>query len=122
MITTFSFVASANCILYAGAKAGLFPILTRKPSTWIPKGWEAKITPRTKAILVVHVFSVPADMDGFHRIATENGGFLIEDACEAIGARWREGGRRGTWEQWAPLLFTPTNRLLPARGGNGRDH
>jgi perosamine synthetase len=113
--TPFSFVASANCILYAGAKP-VFSDIDPQTLNLDPKGVEAKITPRTKAILVVHVFGVPADMDGFHRIATENGVFLIEDACEAIGARWR-GRPAGGLGTMGAFAFYPNKQITTGEGG-----
>lgn len=113
--TPFSFVASANCILYVRAKP-VFSDIDPKTLNLDPKGVQAKITPRTKAILVVHVFGFPAEMDEFRRIAAENGVLLIEDACEAIGAQWRArpAGGLGTMGAFA---FYPNKQVTTGEGG-----
>ena len=54
-----------------------------------PAPIERRITPRTRAILPVHVFGRPANMDAILDIARRHGLRVIEDACEALGARWR---------------------------------
>ena len=113
--TPFSFVASANCILYAGAKP-VFADIDPETLNLDPKEAEARITPRTKAILVVHVFGFPAAMDEFRRIAAENGVFLIEDACEAIGARWR-GEPAGGLGTMGAFAFYPNKQVTTGEGG-----
>ena len=82
----FSFVASANAVLYEHARP-VFADIDPVTLNLDPAAVEAAITPRTKAILPVHIFGYPADMAAFERIAEKHGLAVVEDACEALGAR-----------------------------------
>jgi perosamine synthetase len=82
----FSFVASANAILYERARP-VFADIDPVTLNLDPAAAEAAITERTKAILPVHIFGYPADMRAFERIAEKHGLAIVEDACEALGAR-----------------------------------
>ena len=81
----FSFIASANCILYVGARPVFVDV---DPITYNldPNKIEEKITDKTKAILVVHIFGQSADMDPIIKLAEKYNLKIIEDACESIGA------------------------------------
>ncbi|MBN1464483.1 DegT/DnrJ/EryC1/StrS family aminotransferase [candidate division KSB1 bacterium] len=83
--TPFSFIASANCMLYERAKPVFVDI---NPNTYNIDAdhISEKITARTKAILPVHVFGLPCDMVKIRAIAQKHHLYIIEDACEAIGA------------------------------------
>lgn len=95
--TPFTFVASANTIIYAGAKPVFVDI---DPETYNinPALIEAAITPRTKAIMPVHLYGYPCDMDAILAIAERHGLALIEDAAQAVGADYngRMAGSFGT--------------------------
>lgn len=90
----FTFIASANSILHAGGKPVFVDI---EPDTYNinPELIEAAITPRTKAIMPVHLFGNPADMRAIMEIAARHGLVVIEDAAQAHGAevsgqqKWR---------------------------------
>ena len=71
---------------------------------------EGKITPRTKGIMVVHLFGHPADMDAIGAIARRHGLFVLEDAAQAHGARCR-GRRAGSLGDAAGWSFYPTKNL-----------
>ena len=88
LTTPFSFVASANCILYVGATPVFVDI---EPLTYNidPKKIEEKITKKTKAILVVHIFGQPAEMSTILKIAKKYKLKIIEDACESIAAKYK---------------------------------
>jgi perosamine synthetase len=77
---------------------------------------EAAITPRTKAILPVHVFGRPCDMQAILRIARRYHLTVIEDACEALGARVR-GRPAGTLGQTGVLAFYPNKQMTTGEGG-----
>ena len=113
--TPFSFVASANCILFERATPVFVDI---DPATLNidPRAIEAAITPRTKAILPVHVFGVPADMDAIQAIADRHGLFVIEDACEALGGRWR-GRACGSMGTAGTFAFYPNKQMTTGEGG-----
>ena len=113
--TPFSFVASANCILYERA----MPVFVDIDETSLnidPKLVRAAVTPRTRAILPVHIFGQPCDLDGLLPIALEHGIPLIEDACEAIGAEFR-GRKVGTFGKAAVFGFYPNKQITMGEGG-----
>ena len=113
--TPFSFVASANCILYERARPIFVDI---EPHTLnMDVGLiEAAITPHTKAILAVHVFGHPCEIDEIRAIADRRGLFLIEDACEALGAECN-GRKVGTFGDCAVFAFYPNKQMTTGEGG-----
>jgi dTDP-4-amino-4,6-dideoxygalactose transaminase len=88
VVTSFSFIASASSILLAHAKP-VFADIDPLTMNLSPASLEAVITPRTKAIIVVHFGGHPADMDAIGEIAKRYGLAIIEDCAHAHGARWR---------------------------------
>lgn len=113
--TPFSFVASANCVLFERARPVFVDI---DPSTYNidVDRIEAAITPRTKAILPVHVFGRPCRMDAIAEIAARRGLAIIEDSCEAIGASYR-GRMAGTFGQTGVFAFYPNKQITTGEGG-----
>lgn len=89
--TPYSWGASTSCILHQNA-IPIFADVNRDTGLLDPAAVEARITPRTRAILVVHVYSHPADMTAFMRIARRHGLAVVEDASQAHGATWRGVG------------------------------
>ncbi|HEY2180895.1 MAG TPA: DegT/DnrJ/EryC1/StrS family aminotransferase [Solirubrobacteraceae bacterium] len=112
----FSFVASANAVLYCDAKP-VFAEIDPVTLNLDPAAAEAAITPRTKAILPVHIFGYPADMPAFERIAREYGLALVEDACEALGARHADGRNVGGRGNPAVFGFYANKQLTTGEGG-----
>jgi len=113
--TPFSFVASSNCLLYERAVPVFVDVdpLTRN----LEVGQiEAKITKKTKAILPVHVFGQPCDMDEISRVANEYNLQVIEDACEAVGAEYK-GRKTGTLGDSAVFAFYPNKQITTGEGG-----
>jgi dTDP-4-amino-4,6-dideoxygalactose transaminase len=113
--TPFSFVASANCVLFERAKP-VFADIDPNTLNIDPVAIEAAITPRTKAILPVHVFGVPADMDAILAIAERHGLVVIEDACEALGSRW-QGKSCGTFGKVGTFAFYQNKQMTTGEGG-----
>jgi len=113
--TPFSFVASANCALFERAVPVFVDI---DPDTWNidVARIEDAITPRTKAILPVHVFGRPCPMDPILRIAARHGLKVIEDSCEAIGATCN-GKSAGTLGQSGTFAFYPNKQITTGEGG-----
>lgn len=111
----FSFIASSNAILYVGAKPVFVDIDWRTYNIDCSK-IEARITPRTRAILVVHIFGQPADMTAITKIAKKHKLSIIEDACEAISATHR-GKQVGTFGQSAVFAFYPNKQITTGEGG-----
>ena len=130
--TSFSFVASVNCILFEGASPILLDIdprtlnldadrvrdflrreCTRQADGAVVQRATGKII---KAILPVHVFGLPCDMQAFTELAREYNLLLLEDACEAIGAEI--GGRKaGTFGDAAVFAFYPNKQMTTGEGG-----
>src|SRR5690606_18108689 len=81
-----------------------------------PSCIEAAITPRTKAIIPVHAFGQPADMDSILEIAAQYNLAVIEDACEAIGAEYK-GRQAGTLGDAAIFAFYPNKQMTTGEGG-----
>jgi len=105
----FTFVASVAAILYTGAKPVLVDIDPRS-FTIDPSAIEAAITPRTKAILPVHLYGQAADMDPVLEIARRHGLIVIEDAAQAHGAKYK-GRPVGSIGDMACFSFYPGKNL-----------
>lgn len=105
----FTFVATAAAIHYCGAKPVLVDIDPRY-FNMDPNRVEAAITARTKAILPVHLYGQPADMDPLREIARRRGLILIEDAAQAHGAEYK-GHRAGSLGDMACFSFYPGKNL-----------
>jgi perosamine synthetase len=112
----FSFVASANAAIYENARP-VFADVDPVTLNLDPAAAEAAITPRTKAILPVHIFGYPADMPAFERIAGRHGLTLVEDACEALGARHADGTPVGGRGNPAAFGFYANKQLTTGEGG-----
>lgn len=113
--TPFSFIASGNCLLMEKVKP-VFVDIDSKTFNINPSLIEEKITPKTKAILVVHIFGQPADMDKIYEIAQKYKLKVIEDACEAIGAEYN-GQKVGTQSDAATFAFYPNKQITTGEGG-----
>ena len=105
----FTFVATAAAIRYAGA-IPVFVDLEPKTLTMDPARIEAAITPRTKAILPVHLYGHPADMDPICEIARRHGLAVIEDCAQAHGAAYK-GRTVGSIGDYGCFSFYPTKNL-----------
>jgi perosamine synthetase len=109
-----TFAATANAILSTGATPVFVDI---EPDTYLmdAKRIEAAITPRTRAIVPVHLFGLVADMDAVDAIARRHGLAVVEDACQAHGATYR-GRRAGSFGVGAFSLYA-TKNMTTAEGG-----
>lgn len=105
----FSFVASSSTITMAGATPVFVDV---EPDTLglDPALVERAITPRTRAIVAVHLYGHPATIDRLAAIAAAHGLALVEDAAQAVGAQW-QGRPIGSWGDAACLSFYPTKNL-----------
>ncbi|MDZ7374227.1 MAG: DegT/DnrJ/EryC1/StrS family aminotransferase [candidate division KSB1 bacterium] len=114
--TPFTFIATAEAITHCGARPVFVDI---DPETCLldPGKVEAAITPSTKAILPVHLYGQPADMDPIRDIARRHGLRVVEDAAQAHGAEYR-GKRAGTLGDVACFSFFP-GKNLGAYGDGG---
>lgn len=114
IIPSFSFFATASCVLSVGARP-VFADINADTFCLSPAAAEAAITPRTKAIMPVHLYGQPADMPAFEALCQKHGLVLLEDAAQAHGASI--GKRRvGTWGT-AAFSFYPTKNMTTTEGG-----
>ena len=107
--TPFTFFATVGAIVRAGAKP-VFADIDPVTFNIDPAGIAAKITPRTRGIIPVHLFGQAADMDPIVELAKAHGLFIIEDACQAIGAEYR-GRRVGSFAEYGAFSFFPSKNL-----------
>lgn len=133
----FSFVASANCVLYERgipvfvdvdkATGNINPEfvaqavedICRGPATaarWLPRSMQGASSGRCKALLPVHAFGQPADMDPIIEVARRYDLSIIEDSCEAIGAEYK-GRAAGTLGDAAVFAFYPNKQMTTGEGG-----
>ena len=115
IVPSFAFVAVTNTVLQTGAMP-VFAEIDPVTLNLDPGAVEQAITLRTRAILAVHTFGVPAEMDALQAIARRHGLALIEDACEAIGAEFNER-RVGSFGDLAVLGFYPNKQMTTGEGG-----
>ncbi|MGA8366775.1 MAG: DegT/DnrJ/EryC1/StrS family aminotransferase [Candidatus Acidiferrales bacterium] len=133
LTTSFSFVASVNCLLYERAMPAFVDIdpatlnlapeeirkALRRDYIW-DRTQSAQVNRRTgrvlKAILPVHIFGLPCDMEKIFEIAEEFDLWVLEDACEALGAEYR-GHPLGTRGDAAVFAFYPNKQMTTAEGG-----
>jgi perosamine synthetase len=114
--TPFSFVASANCVVYEKARP-VFCDIDPRTLNIDPAAAAAAVTDRTAGLLPVHIFGYPADMPAFERLAAERGLWVVEDACEALGARHGDGTALGARGNPAVFAFYPNKQMTTGEGG-----
>lgn len=110
----YSFVASSNCILYEGGTP-VFVDIDEDTFNIDPAAVEDALTERTRALLPIHVFGRPAQMDRLCEIADRRGLALVEDACEAIGAEF-DGRKVGTFGRASVFAFYPNKQITTGEG------
>lgn len=115
IVPSFSFAATGNAVSLAGA-IPVFADIDLATFNLDPRAAEAAITPRTKAIMPVHLYGQPADMDAFEEIAARHGLLLFEDAAQAVAASLN-GRQVGTWGIGASFSFYPTKNMTSGEGG-----
>ena len=105
----FTFFATVGAIVRAGATP-VFADIDPVTFNIDPAKIAEKITPRTRGIIPVHLFGQAADMDPIVKIAKEHNLFIIEDACQAIGAEYK-GKRVGSFAEYGAFSFFPSKNL-----------
>ncbi len=115
IMPSFSFIASANAVLYERGTP-VFVDIDPRTGNIDPSAIEAALTGRTKAIMPVHAFGQPADMDPILAIARRQRLAVIEDACEAIGAEYK-GQRVGALGDVGVFAFYPNKQMTTGEGG-----
>lgn len=115
IVPDFTFAASANTVIHVGARPVLVDV---DPDTWCIslEAIEKAITPRTRAIMPVHVFGRPAPMAEIQALARKHGIYVIEDCAEAHGARY-DGKPVGSFSDVASFSFFANKIITTGEGG-----
>tara|TARA_Y100001934_G_C12361335_1_gene780924 strand:- start:1684 stop:2787 length:1104 start_codon:yes stop_codon:yes gene_type:complete len=115
IVPTLTYIASVNPISYVGAKPVFVDSLE---DTWNidPKAVVAKITKKTKAIMIVHLYGNPCDMDQIESICRDHDLYMIEDAAEAIGSQYRNK-HAGSFGTVAAFSFFGNKTITTGEGG-----
>jgi perosamine synthetase len=115
IVPTLTYIASANPVLYVGATPVFVDSL---PGTWQidPEDVKKKITPRTRAIMAVHLYGHPCDMDALTDIARKHNLLLLEDCAEALGALYK-GRHVGSFGHIAAYSFFGNKTITTGEGG-----
>lgn len=115
IVPVSTFIATVNPIIYVGAR----PVFVdADPDTWNidPKAIEKNITKKTKAILLVHLYGNPCNMDAIMKIAEKNKLFVIEDATESLGSKYK-GRYTGTFGGFGCFSFNGNKTITTGGGG-----
>jgi perosamine synthetase len=112
----FSFVASANCLVYEGARP-VFCDIDPRTLNLDPGAAASAVGPRTTGLLPVHIFGYPADLPSLERLAAARGLWIVEDACEALGAQHADGRPVGGRGHPAAFGFYANKQLTTGEGG-----
>lgn len=123
-VPTLTFVASANCVLYCGGRPMLLDVSpdTLNLDVQALEGLSGQAK-NLKAVIPVHFGGLPCDMESIYRIAKKRDAVVIEDACHALGARWKDSS--GTWRSvgscshsdMACFSFHPVKHITTGEGG-----
>jgi perosamine synthetase len=114
--TPFSFVASANSILYEDARP-VFCDIDPRTLNIDPQAAAAAVGERTTGLLPVHIFGYPAAMEDLELLARRSGLWIVEDACEALGAVHGDGTIVGARGNPAVFAFYPNKQMTTGEGG-----
>lgn len=115
VVPAFTWVTSAHCAEYVGARV-VFADIDPRTYNLSPEAFEAAITPRTKAVVVVHLFGLAAEMDRILAIAERHGVAVIEDAACAVGTLW-DGRPVGCLGRLGCFSFHPRKVITTGEGG-----
>jgi perosamine synthetase len=115
ILPSFTFIAAANAVLYQRARP-VFADIDPRTLNLTPDSVARAITPRTRAIIAVHTFGCPADLDPILDVAARHGVKVIEDACEALGAGYR-GRKAGGLGDFGVFGFYPNKPITTGEGG-----
>ncbi|MGD0667685.1 MAG: DegT/DnrJ/EryC1/StrS family aminotransferase [Bryobacteraceae bacterium] len=115
ILPSFTFIAVANAVLYQRARP-VFADIDPRTLNLTPESVARAITPRTRAIIAVHTFGCPVDLDPILDTAASHGVKVIEDACEALGAEYR-GKKAGGIGDFGVFGFYPNKPITTGEGG-----
>lgn len=115
VVPEITWIASAAPVSYVGAEP-VFADIDEKTWCLSAESFRARITPRTKAVIPVHVYGNVADMAAITAVARERGIAVIEDAAEAVGGRW-QGRPAGSFGEASVFSFHGSKTLTTGEGG-----
>ena len=115
IVSALTFAASANCVRYVGAEV-VFADVREDTLTIDPSSVAALVTERTRAIVCVDYAGIPCDLDELMTIAARHDLLLIEDACHALGATYRER-KVGSIAHMSIFSFHPVKHITTGEGG-----
>lgn len=115
IVPTMTFAATANCVVYQGGRPVFADV---EPDTLLldPASVEARLTPRTKAVIAVDYAGQPCDYEALRRVTAPRGIALVADACHALGASDR-GVRVGRLADLTAFSFHPVKHITTGEGG-----
>ena len=116
----YSFVASANCAVYEGATP-VFADIDPRTLNLSPAAVEDAITERTRAVVAVDIYGYPCELEELRALCESHGIALIQDACEALGARYK-GELLGSHGPPAVFAFYPNKQMTTGEGGMVTTH
>ncbi|WP_237214357.1 DegT/DnrJ/EryC1/StrS family aminotransferase [Falsiroseomonas oryziterrae] len=115
IVPSFTYIASVNTIVQAGG----VPVFAEVAADdWLldPEVISARITPRTRAVMPVHLYGAVCDMDRISAMARDRGLAVVEDCAEALGSSWR-GRHVGSWSDVATFSFFGNKTVTTGEGG-----
>lgn len=115
IIPPFTFIATASSVIHNNA-IPIFADIDNKSYTLDPESVKEKITDKTKAIMPVHLAGITADMESLLDIAKDNNIYIIEDACQSHGAKYR-GKKVGSIGDLGTFSFYPSKNMTTGEGG-----
>lgn len=115
IIPSFTFIATASSVLHNNA-IPIFADIDNKSYTLDPESVKKKISSKTKAIIPVHLAGITADMDPLLDIADEHDLYIIEDACQSHGAKYK-GKKVGSMGDLGTFSFYPSKNMTTGEGG-----
>ncbi|UCE29983.1 MAG: DegT/DnrJ/EryC1/StrS family aminotransferase [Candidatus Bathyarchaeota archaeon] len=115
IVPAFSFIATGNCVLFQRAKP-VFADIDQRTFNIDPSDVNEKMTTKTKAIIAVHLYGHPANMEELKEIAEDHKAFLVEDAAQAHGAEYK-GQKAGSIGNVGCFSFYATKNITTGEGG-----
>jgi dTDP-4-amino-4,6-dideoxygalactose transaminase len=115
LLPSFTFVATANSVIATGARP-VFVDINKEDFTIDIKDLQSKLSPKTKAIIPVHLYGHPCDMEQLHEISQENAIPIVEDACQSLGSKFKDK-QTGTFGSMGCFSLYASKVLTSGEGG-----
>ena len=117
IVPGFTFVATAAAVRYCGAEPVLCDVVSAANGLIDAEDAASRITPRTRALIAVHMFGYPADVAALQAVCEQHGIALIEDVAQAVGARLADGSTAGTGGALGCFSLFSKKQLCVGEGG-----